>query len=115
MHCASFDSGKWTSGSRQYSLHQKNTSLLGTLVGDSGSNLQLRVSLRVLVSTFHFFTTTHFLADILAVLSHVSKIFQSQCVDFTTISDNVESTVDSDLIHESIFNPRPSKAARYRL
>ena len=45
------------------------------------------------ISTFQFLATTHFLADVLAVLSSLSKTFQRQCVDFTAGSDGVESTV----------------------
>ena len=45
------------------------------------------------ISTFQFLATTHFLTDVLVLLSHLSKTFQRQCVDFTAASDGVESTV----------------------
>ena len=45
------------------------------------------------ISTFRFLATTHFLADVLVLFSRLSKTFQRQCVEFTTVSDGIESTV----------------------
>ena len=42
------------------------------------------------ISTIQFLATTHFLAD---VLSHLSKTFQMQWVDFTVDSNVIESAV----------------------
>ena len=68
--------------------------LMAALISDSESDPTAR-GLLTFISTFQFLATTHFLADVLAVLSRLSKIFQRQCVDFTAVSDGVESTVSA--------------------
>ena len=68
--------------------------LMAALISDSESDPTAR-GLLTFISTFQFLATTHFLADVLAVLSRLSKTFQRQCVDFTAVSDGVESTVSA--------------------
>ena len=65
---------------------------MAALISDSESDPTAR-GLLTFISTLQFLATTHFLADVFAVLSHLSKIFQRQCVDFTAVSDDVGSTV----------------------
>ena len=66
--------------------------LMAALISDSESDPTAK-GLLTFISTFRFLATTHFLADVLAVLSRLSKTFQRQCVDFTAVSDGVESSV----------------------
>ena len=64
--------------------------LMVALISDSESDSTAR-GLLTFISTFQFLATTHFLA----VLSRLSKTFQRQRVDFTAVSDGVESTVSA--------------------
>ena len=66
--------------------------LIAALISDSESDPTAKGILSF-ISTFQFLATTHFLADVLVLLSRLSKTFQRQCVDFTAVSDGVESTV----------------------
>ena len=68
--------------------------LMAALISDSESDPTAR-GLLTFISTFQFLATTHFIADILVVLSRLSKTFQRQHVDFTAVSDGVESTVSA--------------------
>ena len=63
--------------------------LIAALISDSESD----PIANSFISTFQFPATTHFLDDVLVLLSRLSKTFQRQCVDFTAVSDGVESTV----------------------
>ena len=68
--------------------------LMAALISDSESDHTATCKgLLTFISTFQFLATTHFLADVLAVLSRLSKTFQRQCVDFTAVSDGIESSV----------------------
>lgn len=64
--------------------------LMAALISNSESDPTAR-GLLIFISTSQFLATTHFLADVLAVLSCLSNTFQRQCVDFTEVSDGVES------------------------
>ena len=66
--------------------------LIAALISDSESDPTAKGILSF-ISTFQFLATTPFLADVLVLLSCLSKILQRQCVDFTAVSDGVESTV----------------------
>ena len=55
--------------------------LMAGLISDSESDPTAK-GILTFISTFQFLATTHFLADVLAVLSRLSKMFQRQCVDF---------------------------------
>ena len=63
--------------------------LMAALISDGESDPTAK-GILTFISTFQFLATTHFLADVLAVLSRLSKTFQ---VDFTVVSDGIESTV----------------------
>lgn len=45
------------------------------------------------ITTFQFLASTHFLCDVLPTLLCLSKAFQRQCVDFSTVTDAVQTAI----------------------
>ena len=66
--------------------------LITELIADGESEPAAKGILRF-ITTFSFMAVTHFLSDVLPILSRLSKGFQRQQVDFTVITEGVNSTV----------------------
>lgn len=66
--------------------------LISALISDCDTDPTAR-GILTFVTTFKFLATTHLLADVLPVISRLSKRFQRQCIDFSAVSDGIDTTV----------------------
>ena len=82
--------------------------LISALIGDSDSDPSAEGLLKF-ISNFSLLVSTHFLCDVLPLLSRLSKSFQQQQVDFTAISDGVSVTVAALESLKSTPGPRLRK------
>ena len=68
--------------------------LMSALISDAESDPVAKGILKF-ITTFTFLASTHLLADVLPVLSRLSKLFQRQCIDFAAVSDGVEAAISA--------------------
>ena len=66
--------------------------LISALISDSSTDPTAK-GILVFITTFLFLATTHLLADILPLLARLSKSFQRQCMDFSTVNDCLQATI----------------------
>ena len=66
--------------------------LMSALISDGSTDPTAKCIL-VFITTFSFLATTHLLADILPLLARLSKSFQRQCIDISSVNDCLQSTI----------------------
>ena len=66
--------------------------LMSALISDSSTDPTAK-GILVFITTFSFLATTHLLADILPLLAKLSKSFQRQCMDFSSVNDCLQATI----------------------
>ena len=66
--------------------------LISALISDSTTDPTAK-GIFTFITTFEFLASTHLLCDVLPILTHLSKTFQCQCVDFSAITDSVQAAV----------------------
>ena len=66
--------------------------LISALISDSATDPTAK-GILAFITTFQFLASTHLLCDVLPTLTHLSKTFQRQCVDFSAIADALQAAI----------------------
>ena len=72
--------------------------LMSALISDSSTDPTAK-GILVFITTFSFLATTHLLADILLLLARLSKSVQRQCMDFSSVNECLQATIQGFKIH----------------